>query len=347
MYCRVLLVASTVHGLAQVSGMVLSIKQSKWKTLGKTLRDTYNILKKNKRPFSITYASKKLGITYSAAKSRLHALVVFGMLNLAKEGSYYVGKRLNIPKKAKGYLAKLNGKIYLTNKEKFDPRLEVYNSRIGRSRKYVTLQREGDIFILRIVPRGFGCKLSPHIGGSTTIYFHSKEMLTKRERSYLTKHKSVPVTVGVYPKEFGLKLEEVFGTESIYEGQLCKHLIRFFDLRKPKRSAIKADILITTRMGTIVPIEITTARYEKTKGRSNIKTYEILGKLYFGVKWTEIHKSPFIMIVHTFWKDAKWLQKEIDYLKAKRVFVLFSNFSGRWASKTAYEIKSLIDDICV
>ena len=148
--------------------------------------------------------------------------------------------------------------------------------------------------------------------------------------------------MGLYPEEWGISTKDVYSTESEEDGQLAMSLSRWVDVHKPLRHlGVKADLMIDVNKQLKMPIEITKASTDKKRG--GIKDYEILGRLYYLLKWVVEKRSPAFLVVSSKWKRHSWLSREETYLKEKGVHIIYTNFRNNWAEGAAQAILSFIE----
>jgi hypothetical protein len=139
--------------------------------------------------------------------------------------------------------------------------------------------------------------------------------------------------------EWGLTNKQIFSQESKQDGELYAALSKRFNVIKPQKGQfIKSDLKIIN-CNLEIPIEITTAKDNKgLLNRSRIKSCEIGDRLYHGLKWANTMNSPYFLVIHKSWKKAGWLKKDEDWLKEKKVYILYTSFLSRWANKIAKDI---------
>lgn len=108
---------------------------------------------------------------------------------------------------------------------------------------------------------------------------------------------------------------------------------------------LKADLLFTKK-DLKIPIEITTAPptcLGSKRKRSAIKSYEIIARFYYFIKWFHLHKTPSVLVLDKRWKEFEWTKKEIQFGKIFKINILFTSFNGNWACKIAADINKIVD----
>ena len=295
------------------------------------------------RPLTIKEIENELKISYSITKQRLHRLLKWGLIERGKRGVYALKGALPVLGPPKGKMVSVNGAVrILKTASGRSTHLIIYNTAVVKAcrRGWVIVKRKDGIFILRRADSNIGkrVQIQKSSGGFVSI---SLKQLTERERKFLDGGKTKRVLVGLYPEEWGISTKDVYSTESEEDGQLAMSLSRWVDVHKPLRHlGIKADLMIDVNKQLKIPIEITKASTDKKRG--GIKDYEILGRLYYLLKWVVEKRSPAFLVVSSKWKRHSWLSREETYLKEKGVHIIYTNFRNDWAEGVAQAILSFV-----
>lgn len=309
------------------------------------------LLEKEKAPFSINEIAKLMNLTYSATKSRLHKLYRWGIIIRLKRGYYclpiYAGDMKKVSKHSKD-LFFLNGCIRIMGSSN-GVWLTLYNSKFGEknNKNYCIIKNFKDNkCILKKSNKFYGNKLHLLVSKSVGVSISRKELPQEILSKLSTK--AIPLKIGIYPGEWDISISELFGTESVEDGQLAKDLNNFGEVQKPSKFRdLKADIIFSHK-NKKVPIEVTTIKPSldfkfKQYVRNSIKSSQILMRFYYSIKWNLIQKLPTILVLHKDWTKYGWIEKEEEFMKQFKCFLIFTDFNGRWSKKVAQEIKRLTD----
>ncbi|MDD5182374.1 MAG: hypothetical protein PHC66_04380 [Candidatus Nanoarchaeia archaeon] len=299
---------------------------------------------KTKKWATIKEISLLLGISYSVAKNRLHKLVNNVLIERSKSGLYCKKGLTPKIKCANGNNFVFRGMIYSTgNKPGRRLALIVYSSAFAKASKgsYAIVKRDKEGFILRKVDSKIGNKV--YLSKSGPIFIIIKHVLLKdnEKETVFLKRKSIKINVKVYLNEWKLTLKQIFSQETKQDGELYSSLSKKFNVFKPQKGQFVKSDLMLTKDNLEVPIEITTVK-SKRKNRSSIQGCEIGDRMYHGLKWFNLMNSPYFLVIDNSWKDSKWLTKDVEWLKNKKVYVLYTSFKNNWANSIAKEIETKI-----
>jgi len=292
-------------------------------------------------PVGIKEVAERIGAKYDMVKQRLRKLERLRVIKRFRPGVYalseFVAPELKSPVE-KGAIT--NGAIGIVDTSGESYRLLVYNCRVAQALKnsYVQVWRRKDLFIVQKAPSYMGHKVSVYKRGNASVWI-SKAILNDEEKALLKSGKTITVGVMIYPAEFSLSLSEVFGTEAREDGILAEALFkRGLGVKKFGRQGwTKGDLEVTLPVGNVM-VEITRALPCDKVRRSHIKSYEILGRLYYALKWVHSRHSPAFIVIHEAWKKGNWIRCEKEYLQKIGVHLLFTNFENDWGDKVADEI---------
>jgi len=294
-------------------------------------------------PLSIKEIANELKLSYSVTKQRLHRLLKWGLIKRGKRGVYALKGALPILGPPKGRMVSVNGAVRILKAASGrSTHLIIYNTAVVKAcrRGWAVINREDDIFILRRADSSIGkrVQIQKKSGGYVSI---SLKQLTEHEKKLLKGGKTKRVLVGFYPEEWGISTEDVYSTEAKEDGQLAMSLSRWINVHKPLRHlGMKADLMIDVNKQLKIPIEITKASTSKNRG--GIKDYEILGRLYYLLKWVVEKRGPAFLVISSNWKHHSWLSREETYLKERGVHIIYTNFRNDWAVMVAKAILSII-----
>lgn len=309
------------------------------------------LLKNSKKPLSIKQISKKLNITYAAAKPRLHKLEKWNLIERLKRGYYClpeVKDNFSNLSKIKGDLFFINGCIRIMGQGN-GVWITIYNSKFGEknNKNYCIIENfNEDRCILRKSNEFNGNKLyllkSKSVGISVSRKEISENILSKLST------KATPLKIGVYLDEWNISIEDLFGTESPEDGQLASELNKIGEIKKPSKfDDLKSDIIFNYKNKKI-PIEVTTIKPSmnaklKQHRKNSIKSSQILMRFYYSIKWNLLHELPTILVLHSDWLKYGWIEKEEKFMQKFKCFIIFTNFEDNWAHKSALEIRRLIE----
>ncbi len=310
-----------------------------------------SLLEKKKEPLSIKEISGLLNITYGAAKPRLHKLEKWGLIRRMKRGFYCLQETFNNYSKiskAKGEPFFIKGCIRIMGSGN-GVWITVYNSKFGEinNGKYCVVESfEKDRATIRKSNKFAGSKLyllkSKSVGISISRKLISKNILK------ILSAKAIPIKIGIYLNEWDVSVGELFSTESMEDGQLARELSKIGGVEKPNKfDNLKADIIFNYKDNKI-PIEVTTTKPSLESSQpqhrmSGIKASQILMRFYFSIKWNHLHNLSTILVMHKDWKNQDWVKKELEFMKNFHCYVVFTDFKGNWAHKSALEIKRLTE----
>ncbi|MBU0894400.1 MAG: winged helix-turn-helix domain-containing protein [Nanoarchaeota archaeon] len=300
-----------------------------------------------KGPLSIKEVARFLNITYGAAKPRLHKLEKWGFTKRMKRGFYCLPETFeNYSKisKIKGDLFFIKGCIRVMGSSN-GVWITVYNSKFGEinNGKYCVVESfEKDKVIIRKSNKFAGSKLyllkSKSVGISLSRKLISKNILK------ILSAKAMPVKIGIYLDEWDVSIGDLFSTESLEDGQLANELNKIGVVKKPSKfDNLKADIIFNYKNNKI-PIEVTASKPSLDSNQpqhrmSSIKASQILMRFYFSIKWNHLHNLSTVLVLHKDWGNQDWVKKEREFMKNFNCYVIFTDFKGNWAHKSALEIK--------
>jgi hypothetical protein len=302
------------------------------------------LFNKYKTPLSIKEISKYTKFGYQTTKERLFVIYKFGFIRRLKRGIYsniyYVNKiknKLNESDK----LVKINAGVRISSSSN-GINILVYNSSFRKKRKcdYCSIEEIDDKTIkLRVSDKYSGRKI---YFGKSCFISTPRNLIPKISKIITTKVK--PIKLLIYPSEWGLSDVDIYGTESIQEGLLAKELMKYGEVDNPGRiKELKIDLFFI-KNGIKYPIEITTTTptcFGYVKKRSTIKSYCILSRMYYSIKWFSIHKTKSFIVISDKWKNFEWMKKEIDFVKKFKVNIIFTSFKDNWFKRTASVINNL------
>ncbi len=295
------------------------------------------------RTLTIKEIKNELTVSYSITKQRLHRLLKWGLVERGKRGVYALKGVLPVLGPPKGKMVSVNGAVRILKAASGrGTHLIIYNTAVVKAcrRGWVIVKRKDGVFVLRRTDSNIGkrVQIQKSSGGFVSI---SLKQLTEGERKFLDGGKTKRVLVGFYPEEWGISIKDVYSTESEEDGQLAMSLSRWVEVHKPLRHlGVKADLMIDVNEQLKIPIEITKASTDKK--RRGIKNYQILGRLYYLLKWVVEKRSPAFLVINSKWKRHNWLSREKTYLKERGVHIIYTNFRNDWAEKVAQAILSFI-----
>lgn len=293
------------------------------------------------RPLTIKEIENELKVSYSITKQRLHRLLKWGLIERGKRGVYALKGALPVLGSLKGKMISVNGAVrVLRTASGHSTHLIIYNTAVVKAcrRGWVIVKRKEGVFLLRRADSNIGRRVQIQKSGGGFVSISLKQ-LSGGEKKFLNGGKTKRVLVGIYPEEWGISIKDVYGTESEEDGQLAMTLSRWVDVHKPLRHlGIKADLMIDMNKQLKIPIEITKASTDKKRG--GVKDYEILGRLYYLLKWVVEKRSLAFLVISSKWKRHSWLSREEAYLKEKGVHIIYTNFRNDWAEGVAQDIYS-------
>lgn len=229
-------------------------------------------LASKKKPMSIKEIAKLMGISYTAAKSRLLDLESKKVLKRLKRGFYALP---NYEPFANNSSTKnrilINGGIRI-NPTSNAGNIYIYNKNLVKicGDQYCTLRSIEDYVIeVRKSDKFNGNKMYSMNDYSIFIAFPRSLMTDKLRDEVSNKSKSIRLVF--YPEEWGINIQDLYGTESFFEGQLSKELEKYGNVEKVRKvEDFKSDILFV-KNGKSFFIELTNAFPKKTWKKKRYK----------------------------------------------------------------------------
>ncbi len=296
---------------------------------------------KNK-PLTIKEIAKLMDISYTAAKSRFLDLENKKLVKRLKRGFYA------LPNYEVAVIEpNIKNRILINAGVRINPtsnagNIYIYNKNLVKTcgNQYCTLRSIEDYVIeVRKSDKFNGNKMYSMNEYSIFIAF-PRSLMTDTLRNEVS-NKSKSIRLIFYPEEWGINIQDLYGTESFFEGQLSKELEKYGKVEKVRKvEDFKADILFVNN-GRNFFIELTNAFPKKPGKRSDIKSHQIISRLYYLVKINLKYKNSGILVINKQWERSNWLKKELNFIEKFNGRILFTDFKGNWPVKVAKKIDQI------
>lgn len=297
-----------------------------------------NLMKEIGEPLTIKDIAEKTGQNYELTKHRLHQLSETGVIARTKPGFYFLAEEFE-RFKVKSVESEC---VTIWSSMRREPktnniRIQGYNqplARIGKNDFCIISEKDDGVMELRRNNKFFGRKIYGLYSGAFEIVISSKDI--KEETLQKLTYKALRKKMIYYPREWGLTVKNAIGSENVRDGELAGELIKYGLIEKPQKTGdIKADIIFKRNNETVY-VELTEADMKNKK--SSIKNNQIQARMYYGLKCNQMYKCPMVIVINENWKNSKWLQKEIAFLKSNNVHFLFTNFKENWEKEVCKKV---------